>query len=305
MAARPSDVCLSERCLSVRAVSVRAVSVCPSGVCLSERCLSERRLSERCLSERCRLEPGPHRGTAGCQAGPVVRGDVRSGGSAKALPQGRAVLLCPAAKFGLWPPGPGTAAFWGLCENRSGCAQASTEGRAQFPSAVPIQGVRCPRKGRRDGVSYSETGPFSNRICQSLSKMGTGKGKRESRALQSGHTSTPASSSTYEVPEEHLSLITSPLAPITATTKDGLEHETNTLEEFFQIQIQAPNFAHLQTVVCIPDDIQDELLEHLSRIGGEADWPVVFWIFNVALFEEWNDSGFPPRTPLLFFMAFQ
>jgi len=33
------------------------------------------------------------------------------------------------------------------------------------------------------------------------------------------------------------------------------------------------------------DDIQNELLHHLSRVRGEADRPVVPWVLLLALFE--------------------
>ena len=42
------------------------------------------------------------------------------------------------------------------------------------------------------------------------------------------------------------------------------------------------------------DDIQNELLPHFSRDGGEADHPVVSWVLLLALFEDWSDTGFPP-----------
>jgi len=34
--------------------------------------------------------------------------------------------------------------------------------------------------------------------------------------------------------------------------------------------------------------IQNNLLHHLSRDGSKADWPVVFWILLLALFENWS-----------------
>jgi len=40
------------------------------------------------------------------------------------------------------------------------------------------------------------------------------------------------------------------------------------------------------------DDIQNELHHHLSQDGGEADSPVVPWVFFLALFEDWSDIGF-------------
>ena len=42
------------------------------------------------------------------------------------------------------------------------------------------------------------------------------------------------------------------------------------------------------------DGIQDKLFHHLSRDRGEADWPVITWIFLFALFEDWSDIGYPP-----------
>jgi len=36
-------------------------------------------------------------------------------------------------------------------------------------------------------------------------------------------------------------------------------------------------FLHL-----LDDDLQDELLHHLSRDGAEADWPVVPWVLLLA-----------------------
>jgi len=41
------------------------------------------------------------------------------------------------------------------------------------------------------------------------------------------------------------------------------------------------------------DDLQNELLHHLSWDGGEADRPVVPWILLLALFEDWSDTDFP------------
>jgi len=40
----------------------------------------------------------------------------------------------------------------------------------------------------------------------------------------------------------------------------------------------------------VNDDIQNELLHHLSQDGGEADQPVVPWILS----EDRSDTGFPP-----------
>jgi len=45
-------------------------------------------------------------------------------------------------------------------------------------------------------------------------------------------------------------------------------------------------FLHL-----LDDDLQDELLHHLSRDGGEADRPLVTWVLLLALFEDWNVIG--------------
>jgi len=47
-------------------------------------------------------------------------------------------------------------------------------------------------------------------------------------------------------------------------------------------------FLHLLT-----DDIPNELLRHLCRDGGEADWRVVPWFVLLALFEDGSDTGFP------------
>jgi len=46
-------------------------------------------------------------------------------------------------------------------------------------------------------------------------------------------------------------------------------------------------FLHL-----LDDDLQDKMLNHLSRDGGEADRPVVPWVLLLALFEDWSDIGF-------------
>jgi len=40
----------------------------------------------------------------------------------------------------------------------------------------------------------------------------------------------------------------------------------------------------------LDDGLQDKLLHHLSRDGGEADRPVVPWVLLLALFEDWSDS---------------
>ena len=42
------------------------------------------------------------------------------------------------------------------------------------------------------------------------------------------------------------------------------------------------------------DILQNELLHHISRDGGEADWPVVPWVLLLAPFEDWSDIGFSP-----------
>ena len=46
-------------------------------------------------------------------------------------------------------------------------------------------------------------------------------------------------------------------------------------------------FLHL-----LDDEIQDELLHHISRDRSEADRPVVPWVLLLALFEDWSDIGF-------------
>jgi len=48
-------------------------------------------------------------------------------------------------------------------------------------------------------------------------------------------------------------------------------------------------FLHL-----LNDDLQNELLHHLSRDGGEVDQPIIPSVLFLALFEDWSDSGFPP-----------
>ena len=53
----------------------------------------------------------------------------------------------------------------------------------------------------------------------------------------------------------------------------------------------AANFLFL---LLLRDDIQSELFHHLSRDGGEADWPVVSWVLLLAIFEDWSDTGFSP-----------
>jgi len=40
----------------------------------------------------------------------------------------------------------------------------------------------------------------------------------------------------------------------------------------------------------LDDGLQDELLHHLSRDGGETDRPVVPWVLLLALFEDWTDK---------------
>ena len=44
-------------------------------------------------------------------------------------------------------------------------------------------------------------------------------------------------------------------------------------------------FLHL-----LDDGLQNELLHHLSRDGGEADRPVVPWVLLLGLFEDWSDT---------------
>jgi len=46
-------------------------------------------------------------------------------------------------------------------------------------------------------------------------------------------------------------------------------------------------FLHL-----LNDDLQNELLHHLSRDGGETDRPIVPWVLLLALFEDRSDIGF-------------
>jgi len=49
-------------------------------------------------------------------------------------------------------------------------------------------------------------------------------------------------------------------------------------------------FLHL-----LNDDLQNALqLCRLFQDGGDADQPVVPWVLLLALFEDWNDTGFPP-----------
>jgi len=42
-------------------------------------------------------------------------------------------------------------------------------------------------------------------------------------------------------------------------------------------------FLHL-----LDDGLQDKLLHHLSRDGGEADQPVVPWVLLLSLFADWS-----------------
>ena len=44
----------------------------------------------------------------------------------------------------------------------------------------------------------------------------------------------------------------------------------------------------------LDDGLQDKLLHHLSRDGGEADRPVVLWVLLLALFGDWSDIGLSP-----------
>jgi len=48
-------------------------------------------------------------------------------------------------------------------------------------------------------------------------------------------------------------------------------------------------FLHL-----LDDDLENEVLHHLSQDGGEADWPVVPWVLLLALFEDWSDICLAP-----------
>jgi len=61
------------------------------------------------------------------------------------------------------------------------------------------------------------------------------------------------------------------------------------LGEFIRTTPDNLFFLHL-----IDDDLQNKQLHHLSRDGGEADWPVVPWVLLLALFEDWSDTGFSP-----------
>ena len=51
------------------------------------------------------------------------------------------------------------------------------------------------------------------------------------------------------------------------------------------------------------DDLQNELLHHVSQDGGEADRPVVPWVLLLALFEDWSDITItlPAFSPLRLF----
>ncbi|XP_052520447.1 uncharacterized protein LOC128071593 [Tympanuchus pallidicinctus] len=42
------------------------------------------------------------------------------------------------------------------------------------------------------------------------------------------------------------------------------------------------------------DDIQYKLFHHLSRDRGEADWPIIAWVFLLAYFEDRGDIGYLP-----------
>lgn len=54
------------------------------------------------------------------------------------------------------------------------------------------------------------------------------------------------------------------------------------------------------------DDIQNKLFHHFTRDRGEADRPVVFQVFIVALYKDCDDTGFPsvlkhfPSSPQTF-----
>ena len=54
------------------------------------------------------------------------------------------------------------------------------------------------------------------------------------------------------------------------------------------------HFLHL-----LDDDLQIELLCHLSWDEGKTDRPVVPWVLLLALFEDWSDIGFSPVLGLL------
>lgn len=41
------------------------------------------------------------------------------------------------------------------------------------------------------------------------------------------------------------------------------------------------------------DDLQNDLFHHLARDGGETDWPGIFWVLPLALFEDWTNNSLP------------
>ena len=41
------------------------------------------------------------------------------------------------------------------------------------------------------------------------------------------------------------------------------------------------------------DDLQNELIHHLSRDRGEADCPIVPQVLLLVLAEDWSDIGYP------------
>lgn len=51
-------------------------------------------------------------------------------------------------------------------------------------------------------------------------------------------------------------------------------------------------FDNLLLLHVLGDDLQNELFHHLSRGGGEVDWPTVSWDLLLDLFEDWSDTDF-------------
>jgi len=49
----------------------------------------------------------------------------------------------------------------------------------------------------------------------------------------------------------------------------------------------------------LDDGLQDKLLHHLSRDGGEADRSVVLWVVLLAFFEDWSDIGLSPVLSII------
>lgn len=47
-------------------------------------------------------------------------------------------------------------------------------------------------------------------------------------------------------------------------------------------------------------DIQNDLLHHLSKDGGEADWSVISYVLLLALFEDGSNIDFSPLIEHLF-----